>query len=169
MTVSFLDKLYSNAAGVIAAWAQHAPHAEIWIGETAAAWHSGRENVTDAFVSSFWYADAFGTLTVYNHTGFCRQCLLGGAYSLLDRTTRHPNPDFYTGLLWHTLMGPESFKVNVSAQGSSSQGTDTLRGYAHCADGALGGGVVLLLINIDAKVSFAVTLQGIDVTQSRNE
>ena len=54
--------------------------AQIWVGEIAAAWHSGRDNVTNRFVSSFWYADALGTLAAHNHTGFQRQCLLGGFY-----------------------------------------------------------------------------------------
>jgi hypothetical protein len=42
--------------------------------------------------SSFWYADALGTLSLHNHTGFCRQTLLGGSYGLLRNSDYHPNP-----------------------------------------------------------------------------
>ena len=50
---------------------------EIWVGEIAAAWHSGEPGVTNRFISSFWYADALGLLATINHTGFCRQSLIG--------------------------------------------------------------------------------------------
>ena len=36
-----------------------------------------------------------GTLTLHNHTGFCRQTLLGGSYGLLRREDYTPNPDYY--------------------------------------------------------------------------
>jgi len=55
--------------GVQAVQLSKAPQAEMWIGEVAAAWHSGRENVTNGFVSSFWYADSLAILARHNHTG----------------------------------------------------------------------------------------------------
>jgi heparanase 1 len=55
-----------------------APHAQLWVGEAAAAWHSGGVGVTNAFVSSFWYADALAGQSVMNHSGYCRQTLIGG-------------------------------------------------------------------------------------------
>ena len=38
----------------------------------------GEPGVTNRFISSFWYADALGLLATINHTGFCRQTLIGG-------------------------------------------------------------------------------------------
>ena len=61
--------------------------------------------MTNRFISSFWYADALGLLATLNHTGFCRQTLIGGNYGLLNRTTAHPNPDFFIAQLFHDLMG----------------------------------------------------------------
>ena len=73
MTTKFLNQGWENAAGPVGCALKHAPQAQIWVGEIAAAWHSGRDNVTNRFVSSFWYTDALGTLAAHNHTGFCRQ------------------------------------------------------------------------------------------------
>jgi hypothetical protein len=78
---------------------------ELWVGEIAAAWHSGEPGVTNRFISSFWYADALGLLARLNHTGFQRQSLAGGNYGLLNRTTRQPNSDYYVAQLFHDLMG----------------------------------------------------------------
>ena len=88
--------------------------------------------MTNRFISSFWYADALGLLATLNHTGFCRQTLIGGNYGLLNRTTAHPNPDFFIAQLFHDLMGERvlSFTSDVKKKG--------LRTYAQCESG-LGG------------------------------
>lgn len=99
------------------------------MGEIAAAWHSGQENTTNAFVSTLWYADTFGTLSRHNHTGFCRQCLLGGSYGLLRRDNYHPNPDYYTGLLWHNIMDNAVFNVSATSPKFSADAMP-LRSYA---------------------------------------
>lgn len=137
-TLAFLNEGWARAGPVYDVKVAEAPQAEIWVGEIAAAWHSGQENTTNAFVSSLWYADTFGTLSRYNHTGFCRQCLVGGSYSLLRREDYHPNPDYYTGLLWHRLMGNAVFNVSASSSHFSSA-TLPLRSYAYVeleADGS---------------------------------
>lgn len=155
---------------VIDTWAADAPHAQLWVGESAAAWHSGRDNVTNAFASCFWYSDVFGVVSKHNHTGasptllkyslvagigFCRQTLLGGSYGLLDRLTYKPNPDFYTGLLFRRLMSGKVYNTSVAANGSAQQGTNTLRAYSHCSGDS--GTLTLLLINIDKAVTFEVS------------
>eukprot|EP00051_Salpingoeca_urceolata_P001788 m.44110 g.44110 ORF g.44110 m.44110 type:complete len:306 (-) comp11679_c1_seq1:150-1067(-) len=134
------------------------------VGEIAAAWHSGRENVTNAWVSSFWYADALGSMSTHNHTGFCRQCLLGGHYGMLRRDTYLPNPDFYLGMLWHDLMGTKVYNVTVSAQGSASQGTNTLRAYAQCSET-----MTLALINFDKAARYTVSVSGVPSISPRVE
>ena len=77
MTPAFLDKTVS--AELNAVHAKYAPDSELWVGEAAAAWHSGRAGVTNAFESSFWWGDALGALAAHNHTGYCRQTLIGGS------------------------------------------------------------------------------------------
>jgi hypothetical protein len=60
-----------------------APHAELWVGETAAAWHSGEHGIADAYESGFWFIDQLGTLASTGHAVMCRQCLVGGNYTMV--------------------------------------------------------------------------------------
>ncbi|KAG6410452.1 hypothetical protein SASPL_128512 [Salvia splendens] len=130
--------------------------AAAWVGEAGGAYNSGRDGVTNAFVFSFWYLDQLGQASTHDTKTYCRQTLIGGNYGLLNTTTFIPNPDYYSALLWHRLMGK-----NVLS--TSFNGNKTIRAYAHCAK--LSKGVTLLLINIDgsttlrAKVDFNGTLK----------
>jgi len=158
MTPEFLNKIMPQSVNMLRE--KYAPSAQIWVGEGAAAWHSGREGVTDRWTSSFWYADALGRLSQHNHSGYCRQTLVGGNYGLLDRTTFRPNPDFFVGLLFHKLMGNVVMKPAVAiSSSSSSSSTDNavLRVYAHCTRGQAGA-VTLLVINIDPHTNFRLIL-----------
>ena len=97
LDASFLDGVKSTAARQVAAAAQAKFAGALWVGETALAWHSGRNGTTNAFASSFWYLVQLGALAA-THAVQCRQTLVGGYYELIDKTTRSPNPDFYTAL-----------------------------------------------------------------------
>ncbi|KAL2228825.1 UNVERIFIED_CONTAM: Heparanase-like protein 3 [Sesamum indicum] len=129
--------------------------AAAWVGEAGGAYNSGRNGVTNAFVFSFWYLDQLGLASTYDTKTYCRQTLIGGNYGLLNTTTFAPNPDYYSALLWHRLMGTYVLSTNFT-------GNRTIRAYAHCAKQSQG--VTLLLINIDgnttvhAKVDFNGTL-----------
>ncbi|KAL0289855.1 UNVERIFIED_CONTAM: Heparanase-like protein 3 [Sesamum angustifolium] len=129
--------------------------ATAWVGEAGGAYNSGRNGVTNAFVFSFWYLDQLGLASTYDTRTYCRQTLIGGNYGLLNTTTFAPNPDYYSALLWHRLMGRNVLSTNFS-------GNRTLRAYAHCAKQSQG--ITLLLINIDgnttvhAKVNFNSSL-----------
>ncbi|KAL0427243.1 UNVERIFIED_CONTAM: Heparanase-like protein 3 [Sesamum latifolium] len=129
--------------------------ATAWVGEAGGAYNSGRNGVTNAFVFSFWYLDQLGQASTYDTKTYCRQTLIGGNYGLLNTTTFSPNPDYYSALLWHRLMGSYVLSTNFT-------GNRTIRAYAHCAKQSQG--VTLLLINIDgnttvhAKVDFNGTL-----------
>ncbi|KAL2545215.1 Heparanase-like protein 3 [Forsythia ovata] len=76
-----------------------------WVGEAGGAYNSGHNLVTNAFVFSFWYLDQLGMTASYDTKTYCRQSLIGGNYGLLNTTTYLPNPDYYSALLWHRLMG----------------------------------------------------------------
>ncbi|KAA8522950.1 hypothetical protein F0562_009373 [Nyssa sinensis] len=122
-----------------------------WVGEAGGAYNSGHNLVTNAFVFSFWYLDQLGMASAYDTKTYCRQSLIGGNYGLLNTTTFVPNPDYYSALLWHRLMGKNVLSTSFS-------GTKKIRAYAHCAKQSQG--ITLLLINMDntttvqAKVAF---------------
>ncbi|XP_058070269.1 heparanase-like protein 1 [Magnolia sinica] len=128
----------------------HGPWASAWVGESGGAYNSGGRRVSDTFVNSFWYLDQLGMASKYGTKAYCRQSLLGGNYGLLNKTTFVPNPDYYSALLWHRLMGKGVLAVNYS-------GSPFLRAYAHCSKGK--AGVTLLLINLSNTTEFAVTIR----------
>ncbi|XP_068642893.1 heparanase-like protein 3 [Aristolochia californica] len=113
-----------------------------WVGEAGGAYNSGHNHVTNAFVFSFWYLDQMGMAATYDTKTYCRQSLIGGNYGLLDTTTFAPNPDYYSALLWHRLMGRKVLSAKFS-------GTNKTRAYAHCAKHS--EGITLLLINLDGN------------------
>lgn len=66
MTPKYLDSTVSSSLNAV--HRQYAPNSELWVGEAAAAWHSGAAGVTNRFTSSFWWGDALGALAAANHT-----------------------------------------------------------------------------------------------------
>ncbi|XP_021769385.1 heparanase-like protein 3 [Chenopodium quinoa] len=120
-----------------------------WVGEAGGAFNSGRNHVTNTFVMSFWYLDQLGLAATYNTKTYCRQTLIGGNYGLLDRSNFVPNPDYYSALLWHRLMGKQVLSTSVS-------GTSNLRAYTHCSKQSQG--ITLLLINLDAEATLRVNI-----------
>ncbi|KAK7281449.1 hypothetical protein RIF29_09450 [Crotalaria pallida] len=125
--------------------------ATAWVGESGGAYNSGHHLVSDAFVYSFWYLDQLGMSAVYDTKTYCRQSLIGGNYCLLNTTNFIPNPDYYSALLWHRLMGRHALSTTFS-------GTKKIRAYAHCAKQSRG--ITILLINLDKSktVEAEVTL-----------
>ncbi|KAF5456763.1 hypothetical protein F2P56_026208 [Juglans regia] len=118
-----------------------------WVGEAGGAYNSGHHLVTDAFVFSFWYLDQLGMASSFDTKTYCRQSLVGGNYGLLDASTLVPNPDYYSALLWHRLMGRNVLSTNFS-------GTNKIRAYAHCSKKKQG--ITLLLINLDGNATVQV-------------
>ncbi|KAF5734673.1 putative Heparanase-2 [Tripterygium wilfordii] len=129
---------------------KHGPWASAWVGESGGAYNSGGRNVSNTFVNSFWYLDQLGMASKYNTKVYCRQTLIGGNYGLLSKTTLAPNPDYYSALLWHRLMGKEVLAVDSDA-------SPFLRSYAHCSKGR--AGITLLLINLSNDTDFIISLQ----------
>ncbi|PIN01871.1 Beta-glucuronidase [Handroanthus impetiginosus] len=120
-----------------------------WVGEAGGAYNSGHNLVTNAFVFSFWYLDQLGMSSSYDSKTYCRQSLIGGNYGLLNTTTFVPNPDYYSALLWHRLMGRKVLATNFV-------GTNKTRAYAHCSKTTVG--ITLLLINLDNTTAVQVGL-----------
>ena len=125
------------------------PRQEFWVGEGGGCYNSGYPGLTNTFLSGFWWLDQLGIMAEAGYQGYCRQTLIGGNYGLLNTTTYHPNPDFYTTLLWHRLMGARVLPL-------VREGEDTahLRAYAHCSK--VPGAVALVLINLAGNVTYDV-------------
>lgn len=118
-----------------------------WVGEAGGAYNSGQNHVSNAFLFSFWYLDQLGMASTYDTKTYCRQTLIGGNYGLLNTTTFVPNPDYYSALLFHRLMGR-----NVLL--TSFNGTESIRAYAHCSK--VSQGITILLINLSGHKTVQV-------------
>ncbi|CAI9092664.1 OLC1v1027974C1 [Oldenlandia corymbosa var. corymbosa] len=121
-----------------------------WVGEAGGAYNSGRNLVTNTFVFSFWYLDQLGLASSYDTKVYCRQTLIGGNYGLLNTTTFVPNPDYYSALLWHRLMGINVLSTKLTA-------IKNLRAYAHCSK--LSPGITVLFINLDGSTTIQIGLR----------
>lgn len=128
---------------------RHGPWSSAWVGEAGGAYNSGSRLVSNTFLNSFWYLDQLGMASKYNTKVYCRQTLIGGNYGLLDLETFIPNPDYYSALLWHRLMGKGVLSMDLS-------GSPFLRAYAHCRK--QNSGVSMVLINLSKSTSFLVTV-----------
>ncbi|KAF7151246.1 hypothetical protein RHSIM_Rhsim02G0203600 [Rhododendron simsii] len=132
-----------------------------WVGEAGGAYNSGHNHVTNTFVFSFWYLDQLGMAASFDTKTYCRQSLVGGNYGLLNTTTFAPNPDYYSALLFHRLMGRKVLATTFN-------GTNKVRAYTHCAQRSKG--ITLLLINLDGKntAQVEVSISNVIVTQPLN-
>ncbi|XP_061991211.1 heparanase-like protein 3 [Rosa rugosa] len=151
---AYLDGIANTFSSLQNILKTSATSASAWVGEAGGAYNSGHHLVTDAFVFSFWYLDQLGMSASYDTKTYCRQTLIGGNYGLLNTTTFVPNPDYYSALLWHRLMGRNVLSTRFA-------GPKKIRAYTHCAKQSKG--IVVLLINlhnttiVQAKVAFNST------------
>ncbi|GMN45471.1 hypothetical protein TIFTF001_014646 [Ficus carica] len=152
----------SNALGTFSSLQSILKHsgtsAVAWVGEAGGAYNSGRNHVTNAFGFSFWYLDQLGMAASYDTKSYCRQTLIGGNYGLLNTTTYVPNPDYYSALLWHKLMGNNVLYTSFS-------GTKKIRAYAHCSK--KNQGITLLLINLEKHAAVRVRVSTDNVASSK--
>ncbi|XP_057433201.1 heparanase-like protein 3 [Lotus japonicus] len=150
-----LDGIASTFKDLKSVLQSTATSATAWVGESGGAYNSGRHLVSDTFLYSFWYLDQLGMSASYDTKTYCRQTLIGGNYGLLNTTTFLPNPDYYSALLWHRLMGRSVLSTTFS-------GTKKIRAYAHCAKQSKG--IIILLINLDSSTAIEA-----EVTLSDNK
>ncbi|KAK7330314.1 hypothetical protein VNO77_24504 [Canavalia gladiata] len=157
--LSKVESTFSNLSETIQ---KYGPWSSAWVGEAGGAFNSGGRYVSNTFVNSFWYLDQLGIASRYNTKVYCRQTLIGGNYGLLNTTTFTPNPDYYSALLWHQLMG------KIVLQASSDVFSPSLRTYAHCSKGR--DGITLLLINLSNQTHFILTIdEHLPVNNGGNE
>ncbi len=101
------------------------PHAELWLGEIGHALCGGQSGISDTFESSLWWTDMLGLMATKGQNIVVRQDLIGADYSLIDKKTLNPLPDFWASILWKKLMGAKVLKV------STSKDNPYIRTYAH--------------------------------------
>ncbi|KAL1196780.1 Heparanase-like protein 1 [Cardamine amara subsp. amara] len=149
MDPSYLSQVSETFKNVNQTIQEHGSWASPWVGESGGAYNSGGRHVSDTFIDSFWYLDQLGMSSRHNTKVYCRQTLVGGFYGLLEKGTFVPNPDYYSALLWHRLMGKGVLAVQTD-------GPPQLRVYAHCSKGR--AGVTLLLINLSNQSDFTISV-----------
>lgn len=145
--LSRVEETFKSLDKTLKTWG---PWASAWVGESGGAYNSGGHLVSNTFVNSFWYLDQLGMASKYHTKVYCRQTLIGGNYGLLNTTTLVPNPDYYSALLWHRLMGKGVLAVDSTA-------SPFLRSYAHCSKGK--AGITLLLINLSNQTTFQINVE----------
>jgi hypothetical protein len=175
---SFLDNISIQVPYYTAARDKYAPHAQIWLPETASYLIGGKPNVSDHFVSGFWYLDQLGYLASAGaHDMVAREQYWdgvvgdGGApqdyYGLLTADYQ-PTPDLFTHILWKRLVG--SVVLETSRIDGVATGTDSptwaskgqhVRVYAHCAKAA--PGITLIVVNLLNK-AMELKIEGTNVT-----
>jgi heparanase 1 len=144
---STLDFIHRISQPLQRAQEAEAPNVDLWVGETAAAWDSGQAGVCDSFLSGFWYINQLGMLASTGHKAMCRQAFVGGNYGLLDQSQDFkPNPDYYTGLLFHRLMG-SAYLDCPQLEPAEADLIAELRSYAACTAGTVNGSVTVAYSN----------------------
>ncbi|CBY32990.1 unnamed protein product [Oikopleura dioica] len=96
----------------------------VWMGETGGAYNSGRNTITNRFMSAFWYIDWMGVMAESGHKAFCRQTFIGGNYGLLQVDLFLGvvvNPDFYGAVLFKELMIGKIYKASNNGDSSIHQ------------------------------------------------
>ena len=118
LRADFLERLQQTVAGAqrLLLGSPRQRSAALWVAELGGAYNSGRHGATDVYVSSFWYADALGSLARLGAQTVCRQTLLGGSYSLLSLGWRHP-------------AAPQGDDTNESCDGWAARGECAANSY----------------------------------------
>lgn len=117
------------------------PQAELWTGETGSAQCGGQPEMSDRWISSFWWADQLGQGARLGQKVMVRQSLIGGDYGMIARLTLKPRPDYWVSWLWGQLMGTQVYAVDSDSL--------HLRAYQHSAKD--GQGRVLMLVNLSDR------------------
>jgi heparanase 1 len=155
-----LDEMTRWGDGVRRLANEHAPNAEVWLGETGNAQCGGEPGVSDRFVGSLWWMDELGLAASHGQRVVVRQTLAGSDYGLIDNETLAPNPDYWASLLWKRLMGRIVLDVK------STDDDPFVRTYAHCTP-AGDGSISLLVINLHPDRTMQVRIDDLSTTAAQ--
>lgn len=142
---------------------------EVWVGEGAMAYNSGRRNTTDSFIGSFWFTNLLGAIAKSRpHTVYCRQALIGGHYELISHQTMEAMPDYWIAYLWKKLVGTKAIGQIISPHRKDKPqkhtfgcceepGYDKLLIHAFCAKGE-SSNPIFVVTNFDKGSSFNLNI-----------
>eukprot|EP00039_Didymoeca_costata_P013682 m.212058 g.212058 ORF g.212058 m.212058 type:complete len:291 (-) comp15846_c0_seq1:126-998(-) len=125
---------------------------EVWDGEGADHTATGGDfghSFLPTFVSSFYYSWLQGALPLNGVKVSARQCLIGGNYGLLNKTTFQPNPDYWIAYIYRSLMsqlGQDVSSLNVNV----TEPIIGTKSFAFTAD-ASKNTVMVVLINLNLE------------------
>jgi heparanase 1 len=171
---------------VVAQWQriarEIAPGANLVLSETATAADGGCPGLSNSFVAGFYFVDILGELAAMGVHQVYRQDLVGfsgigggSSYALLGDPGWYnkevggrlaPNPDYFTALLYRTLVASQRLPVKVTTTsvsssvpgGSGGAEEGELVAYAACA---VGGGIVISFLNPgSSSIVMAVSVTG---------
>ena len=133
---------------------------EPWLGETSSAYGGGVPGVSNSYIAGFMWLDKLGVAARLKHKVVVRQTFYGGWYSLINRKTLDPFPDYWSAFLYKKLVGSRVLEVH----GGISLGR-TVRVYAHCTSTSSGydtGSLVLIALNTQHNVVQLVLTDGLE-------
>lgn len=125
------------------------PGKPLWLTETAEA-ACGGDRWAASFIDSFRYLDQLGRLAKRGVQVVAHNTLAASDYGLIDEATLAPRPDYWSAVLWRTLMGRTVLDAGASP-------APAVHLYAHCLRGHAGG-VALLAINADREASYRLAV-----------
>lgn len=154
------------------------PSVALWVGEAGGVAGGGAPGVTEGYASGRWWLASLGAHARHGVSVFCRQTLVGGDYGLLrdnfpwnlpvNNTTAamravEPTADWWTALLWKSLMGPRVLNATVV-------GSESLLVYTHCSQRTAGGLSVVVINTADSNATASVAFMDEQLRkQGRNE
>ena len=134
---------------------------ELWLGETSSAYDGGVPGVSNSYIAGFTWLDKLGVAARLKHKIVVRQTFYGGSsYSLINRETLDPFPDYWSGFLYKKLVGSRVLEVHDG----TSLGR-TIRVYAHCTStrsGYVSGSLVLIALNTQHNATQLVLTDGLE-------
>ena len=148
-----------------------------WVGESAEHAGGGIYNVTNVFASSFYYMYQLCDVIENGVTAVMRQCLVGGDYELINKTTFLPNSDYFMLYIWKQLFGKNVFNVNLtdSSSGKIPNYETYIRNWAFDSSNYISGSenginhVLIVLINYHLTNAAVVNLNVIGATSNDDE
>ena len=133
---------------------------ELWLGETSSAYDGGVRGVSNSYIAGFMWLDKLGVAARLKHKVVVRQTFYGGWYSLINRETLDPFPDYWSAFLYKKLVGSRVLEVHDG----TSLGR-TVRVYAHCTSTRSGydtGSLVLIALNTQHNMAQLVLAGGLE-------
>ncbi len=133
---------------------------ESWLGETSSAYGGGVPGVSNSYIAGFMWLDKLGVAARLKHKVVIRQTFYWGSYSLINRKTLDPFPDYWSSYLYKKLVGSRVLEVHDGI----SLGRK-IRVYAHCTSERSGydiGSLVLIALNTQHDEAQLVLSNGLE-------